>query len=130
MKCADLRALQISTRRLSLRRACTLKATLTHLNMSCARSYRVGVLYIVTGAPRSSEPLPVASAVQVSSIVHVPAFVSNTQDSCLQACFVITNPLKCEAARTETREKLFLLILAQEVCANLSHFRHPLGIRI
>ena len=50
------------------------------------------VLYIVTGAPRSSEPLPAASAVQVSSIVHVLAFVSNTQDSGLLACFVITNP--------------------------------------
>ena len=35
--------------------------------------------------------LPAASAVQVSSVVHVPAFVSNTQDSSLLACFVITN---------------------------------------
>ena len=96
MKRTDLQALQISTRRSSLRRVCTLKVTLTHLNMSCARSCRVGVscvvLFFVTGAPRSSEPLPAASAVQVSSIVHVPAVVSNTQDSGLQACFVITNP--------------------------------------
>ena len=89
------------------------------------------VLYIVTGAPRSSEPLPAASAVQVSSIVHVLAFVSNTQDSGLLACFVITNqPLKCEAARTEMRVKNPLFLLAQAVCANLSHFQHPLGIRI
>ena len=124
MKWADLRALQISTRRPSLRRVCALRVTLTHLYMSCARSYHVGVvcvvLHIGTGAPRSSEPLPAASAVQVSSIVHVPAFVSNTQDSGLLACFVITNPHSSARQRGLRVKKIPSLFLHRR-CALTCH---------
>ena len=56
------RALQISTRRPSLRRVCMSKVILTQLNMSCARPYRSEVICVVpksvTGILRSSEPLP------------------------------------------------------------------------
>ena len=63
------------------------------------------VLYIVTGAPRSSEPLPAASAVQVSSISSF-----RQQHPGLRSASLLRNhqpPLKCEAARAEMRETKF-----------------------
>ena len=81
MKWADLKALQIFTRRSSLRRVCTLKVTLTHLNISCRHR--------CSEKPKSSEPLPETCAAQAPFLVRVTAFENTTLDSG-QQIFVVT----------------------------------------
>ena len=91
MKWADLRALQISTRRPSLRKVCTLKVTLTHLNMRpflpCRSNLRGPVCRHRCSEIQRASPGGFSNA---SLVCRPRSSFRQTQNSGRQVFFVIT----------------------------------------
>ena len=125
MKWADLNALQISTRRPSLRIVCTLKLTLTHLNM-----HQFSWRHRCSEKTKSSEPLPEVCAAQAPFLVHVTAFDNTTPDSGQQFFAVNKTPearqhgLRCgeEQAHRQCAQAVYTILMQK--------LQRPLGIRI